>query len=192
VTGFDQSAYLIRIARARARSAGLDVPFHEGDARSLPLETSSLDAVLVMGNSFGYLEDEEGNRDVLVEIRRLLKPSGILVLDLTDGGWIRRNFEPRSWEWIDRTRYACRERELSANGRRLVCREIVADIQRGVTAENFYAERLYEEAEIGEILRGLGFRVPVHSRSVSSGSTRNQDLGLMSHRMLVTAVAGPG
>lgn len=190
VTGFDQSAYLIRIARARARSAGLDVPFHEGDARSLPLETSSLDAVLVMGNSFGYLEDEEGNRDVLVEIRRLLKPSGILVLDLTDGGWIRRNFEPRSWEWIDRTRYACRERELSANGRRLVCREIVADIQRGVTAENFYAERLYEEAEIAELLGGLGFLLPNRSRPVLAGSTRNQDLGMMSHRMLVTAIAG--
>ena len=189
VTGFDQSSYLIQIARNRARLEGLDVPFHEGDARDLPLASSSCDAVLVMGNSFGYIEDDAGNRDFLEEIHRILKPSGLLVLDLTDGGWIRKNFERRSWEWIDRTRFACRERELSANGGRLVCREIVVDIQRGVIAENFYAERLYEEAEIGEILRGLGFRVPVHSRSVSSGSTRNQDLGLMSHRMLVTAVA---
>jgi len=192
VTGFDQSSYLIRIARNRALTGGLDVPFHEGDARDLPLASSSCDAVLVMGNSFGYIEDEQGNRDILEEIRRILKPSGILVLDLTDGGWIRRNFERRSWEWISRTRFACRERELSANGRRLVCREIVVDIQRGVTAENFYAERLYEEPEIAELLLDLGFQLPNQSLPVTAGSTRNQDLGMMSHRMLVTAVAGPG
>jgi D-alanine-D-alanine ligase len=191
VTGFDQSAYLIQIARNRARSGGLDVPFHEGDARDLPLASSSCDAVLVMGNSFGYLEDEAGNLGILEEIRRILKPSGILLLDLTDGGWIRENFERRSWEWIDRTRFACRERELSANGKRLVCREIVVDIRRGVTAENFYAERLYAETEIAELLGGLGFHTPIRSRSVTSGSTRNQDLGLMSHRMLVSAFAEP-
>lgn len=190
VVGFDQSGFLVNLARERAAARGSDAVFVEGDAQSLPFPDASFDVVLVMGNSFGYFDAEAGNIAILDQIRRVLRPGGDLVLDLTDGAWTRANYEPRSWEWIDRTHFACRERELSRDGRRLVCREIVTDSTRGVVAENFYAERLYSSDEIRSMLGERGFADASRRIPVRTESTRNQDLGMMAHRMLVTATAG--
>ena len=66
----------------------------------------------------------------------------------TDGDWLRGHFEPRSWEWIDENQFVCRERSLSEDGGRLISREVVVHAEKGVIADQFYAERLYGKAEI--------------------------------------------
>jgi SAM-dependent methyltransferase len=47
----------------------------------VPLAGASVDAVICMWQSFGYL-DAQTNRSALVEMRRVLRPGGTLVLDL--------------------------------------------------------------------------------------------------------------
>ncbi|MBL6941227.1 MAG: methyltransferase domain-containing protein, partial [Rhodospirillales bacterium] len=101
VSGIDRSPYLIRTARKRARKLGLSVPFREGDARVVRVPAGSLDAVCMMGNSFGYFESEDDDRQVLQSVQKALRDRGTFAIDISDGEWMRNHFEPRSWEWID-------------------------------------------------------------------------------------------
>jgi D-alanine-D-alanine ligase len=189
VTGMDRSRYLIRLARSRARRDSLTVNFKEGDARKVRLPEGSFDAVLILGNSFGYFERPEDDAEVFSAIRRVARSGATLVLDLTDGDWIKNNYEPRSWEWIDHDHFVNRERSISADGTRLVCREVVTNAEKGVIADQFYAERLYNAESITKLLEDSGFReVRIH-RGAATESERNQDLGMMSRRFFVTATA---
>ncbi len=191
ITGIDRSRYLVRLARRRARKLGLDIAFREGDARKLRVPDSSLDCVFVMGNSFGYFDVEDGDVKVLTSILGALRAGGTLALDLTDGEWMQRHFEPRSWEWIDQNFFVCRERSLTADGTRLVSREVVVHAERGVVADQFYAERLYSRERILGLLERLGFRDPKVHDSLRAESTRGQDLGMMGTRLFITASGPP-
>jgi D-alanine-D-alanine ligase len=186
VTGVDRSRYLIRLARRRAKREGYTVNFHEGDARKFRLSGDAFDCIAVMGNSFGYFDSQEDDAGVLEAIKRVARPGATLVMDLTDGDWIREHFERRSWEWIDKDHFVCRERSLSADGSRLVCREVIVDAEQGVIADQFYAERLYTPATITGLLHRAGFiGVRIHGE-LTPESERGQDLGMMARRILLT------
>lgn len=189
VHGLDRSRYLIRKARARAEQEGLSVKFREGDARKLPYSPDSFDIVLLLGNSFGYFESTADDLLVLKEILRVLKPHGRFLLDVADGQFLAEHYEQRSWEWIDQKLFVCRERMLDSQENRLICREVITDVRKGVLVDQVYAERLYTGEQLEALLRQAGFSdVTVHeSRETESG--RNQDLGMMARRLLVTAVA---
>ncbi len=193
VTGVDRSRYLIRLARRRARSQGLHVQFKEGDARRFSLKPDSFDHVLLLGNSFGYFEQEEDDLAVLTAVRRVLRSSGRLVLDITDGEWMRQNYEPRTWEWIDGNQLVCRERSLSADRARLISREVVIHAEKGVIADQFYAERLYSADALTALLEDAGFRDVVFHQELEGNSNRlsdrGADLGMMARRHLVTCRA---
>jgi D-alanine-D-alanine ligase len=122
-------------------------------------------------------------------VRARIAPGGLLTLDIADGSWMRANFAPRSWEWIGARQLVCRERSLASDGQRLVSREIVVDLGTGVVADQFYAERLYSRTDIAAVLDRAGFAdVRLHEPPATI-SDRGQYLGLLQHRMLVTAVA---
>ncbi len=189
VTGIDRSRYLIRLARKRARQRGLGVSFHEGDARKFRVGESSFHCVCVLGNSFGYFDREEDDIAVLEAVKRALASGGTLVMDLTDGDWMRSHFEARSWEWIDQNHFVCRERALAGDGLRLISREVVVHAERGVIADQFYAERLYSRERLQRLLESVGFTNLRFHALVSPESARNQDLGMMAHRMFLTCEA---
>ncbi|MBM3487129.1 MAG: methyltransferase domain-containing protein [Alphaproteobacteria bacterium] len=189
VTGLDRSRYLIRLARRRARHSGLAITFHEGDARKFRLPENGFHVVTLLGNSFGYFDRQEEDVLVLEAAKRALRSGGTLVLDITDGDWMRAHFERRSWEWIDQDHFVCRERSLSADGERLISREVVVHAEKGVIADQFYAERLYSAARITALLERAGFRaIRFHDTQIAD-SSRGQDLGMMARRMLLTAQA---
>jgi D-alanine-D-alanine ligase len=185
VTGVDRSRYLIRLARRRARAEGLDVRFREGDARKFSATEGSFDGVMLLGNSFGYFSSEEDDLRVLKAARRALVSRGVLLLDLTDGDWMRENFEPRSWEWIDQQHFVCRERSLSADRQRLISREVVTHSDKGVIADQFYAERLYSRPGIESLLLRAGFENVRFAGDFAGSSTRGEDLGMMARRILI-------
>jgi D-alanine-D-alanine ligase len=186
VEGLDRSRYLIQKARAQSKKENLSVKFREGDARKLPYQPDSFDVVMVLGNSFGYFESAREDVRVLKEIFRVLKPWGKLLIDVTDGEYLKRKFQPRSWEWIDKNYFVCRERSLSHDKQRLISREVVTHVKKGVIADQFYAERLYTRKALEDLLRSAGFSdVTVH-RQLSAESQRNQDLGMMERRIITT------
>jgi D-alanine-D-alanine ligase len=188
VVGFDRSHYLIDRARKINKASGLNVTFREGDARKLPFRNDSFEAVIIAGNSFGYFESSDDDVRILNEVIRVLQPGGKVLIDLTDGDYMRQNFQPRSWEWIDKNYFVCRERSLSENGERLISREVITHVNKGVIADQFYAERLYSNDDLRNQLKKIGFKQVNNVAKVSAGSKRNQDLGMMAERILVTAV----
>jgi len=189
VRGIDRSRYLVRLARKRAENEGLDVQFREGDARNLRIPDDSIDCAMIMGNSFGYFANEADDLKVLEAIARCLRSSGTLLLDITDGDWVREHFDARSWEWIDDNQFVCRERSLLTDGQRLISREVIVNDEKGVLADQLYAERLYSLDGIKRILTDAGYRHIRFHGSVESLSDRGQDLGMMARRMLLTAAA---
>ncbi|MGQ0672892.1 MAG: methyltransferase domain-containing protein [Hyphomicrobium sp.] len=189
VTGVDRSRYLIRLAKKRAQNEGLQVVFKEGDARNPRLPEATFDCVAIMGNSFGYFSNKLDDEKVLATVGKILRPSGQIVLDITDGAYMADNFERRSWEWIDEHHFVCRERSLAADRERLISREVIVHDEMGVIADQFYAERLYTKEGIAKLLEKCGFRNVRHHGSAEALSDRDQDLGMMARRLLLTADA---
>lgn len=189
VTGIDRSRYLVRLARRRAAAEKLPVAFREADARAFRVPEGSQDMVCILGNSFGYFSDETEDSRVLAAVARALRSGGTLVLDITDGDWMRERFDARTWEWIDKNHFVCRERSLSSDGQRLVSREVIVHDDRGVIADQFYAERLYSESRLRQLLDDAGFHDIRRHAVIEGQSTRGQDLGMMGRRMLLSAAA---
>lgn len=188
IEGLDRSHYLIQKAKAYARREVLNVRFREGDARKLPYSPDSFDVVTILGNSFGYFETIRDDLRVLKEMIRVLKPGGKVLIDVTDGEYLRERFQPRSWEWIDKKHFVCRERSLSLDKQRLISREVITHVEKGVIADQFYAERLYNREKLIELLNTVGFSDITFHREISPNSQRNQDLGMMEKRIIITAV----
>ena len=186
VTGLDRSRYLIRLARKRAKQRNLQVSFHEGDIRKFRLGDGEFDCVCILGNSFGYFERPEDDLTVLEAVKRTLAFGGKLVMDLMDGEWMCRHFEPRLWEWIDQNHFVCRERSLTDDHDRLISREVVVHAERGVITDQFYAERLYSKERLAALLSRAGFSNLHVRRLCAPDSCRNQDLGMVAHRLFVT------
>ena len=189
VMGVDRSRYLIRLAKKRAQTEALQVAFKEGDARNPRLNENSFDCVAIMGNSFGYFSNKQDDEKVLTTVGKILRPTGQLVLDITDGAHMAENFDRRSWEWIDEHHFVCRERSISKEGDRLISREVIVNDETGVIADQFYAERLYTRESISKLLEKTGFRNIRHHGHAEAVSDRDQDLGMMARRILLTADA---
>ena len=191
IAGVDRSRYLIRLARKRAKAHGFEINFREGDARKFRMPESSFHCVALMGNSFGYFDRKEDDALVIQAVKRVLVSGGNLLMDLVDGEWMKINFEKRSWEWIDDSHFVCRERSLAADKERLISREVIVHAEKGVLADQFYAERLYTRQEIFDLLQNTGFSDIRFHESIKTQSSRDQDLGMMANRIFLTAKA-PG
>ena len=188
VEGLDRSRYLIQKAKANAKKLGLICKFREGDARKLPYPPDSFDILMILGNSFGYFESMKDDYQVLKEVFRVLKPWGKILIDLTDGEYLKDNFQSRSWEWIDKNYFVCRERSLSLDKQRLISREVINHVNKGVLVDQFYAERLYSRKNISEFLEKLGFSDIKFHGTITPDSQRQQDLGMMERRIIVSAI----
>ncbi|MFX1258125.1 MAG: methyltransferase domain-containing protein [Promethearchaeota archaeon] len=188
VEGLDKSRFLIQEAKKAARKRNLSVKFREGDARRLPYLSDSFDIIMILGNSFGYFESIKEDLLVLKEVFRILKPWGHILIDLTDGEYLKKNFQPRSWEWLDKDHYVCRERSLSLDKQRLISREVISHVNEGVLIDQFYAERLYSKKKIRELLINAGFSDIIFHGDFTPKSQRNQDLGMMEKRLIISAL----
>jgi D-alanine-D-alanine ligase len=189
VEGLDISHYLIRRARLQAEKEGLKVKFREGDARRLPYQADTFDAVMILGNSFGYFESIRDDLQVLKEVWRVLRPWGKILIDVADGSYLKENYQKRSWEWINKQMFVCRERSLSSDGQRLISREVIVNARKGVIADQVYAIRLYNKDMLRQLLEKAGFINIVFHGELSPDSKRSQDLGMMEKRIIVTAIA---
>jgi D-alanine-D-alanine ligase len=187
--GIDRSHYLINRAKQINLNEGLSVNFKEGDARKLPYRNDTFDVVMILGNSFGYFESIEDDLKILKEVLRVLKPHGHFLLDVADGNFLRDNYNPRSWEWLDKNHFVCRERSLAGDNERLISREVISHIKKGVIVDQFYAERLYSREKLNEIMKEAGFKDVIFHDQYLTDSLRNQDLGMMERRIISTSVA---
>lgn len=94
---FDRPNFLLSEARERAKSERLPARFCEGDARVLPYVAETFDAVWILGNSFGTLLVLKTIVPCCEQPHRVLRPAGRLLLDVTDGEYLKIHYAPRSW-----------------------------------------------------------------------------------------------
>ena len=189
VEGLDRSHYLIQKAKAQAKKEDINIKFREGDARKIPYPADFFEAVMILGNSFGYFDSIQYDLRVLKEVFRTLKPWGKLLIQVADGEYLKKHYQKRSWEWIDKKHFVCRERSLSLDKQRLISREVVTHIEKGVIADQFYAERLYSKESLTRLLETAGFSEITFHGPISPDSKRDQDLGMMARCLIVTAVS---
>ena len=85
VTALDLAPSLLEIGRRRARDAGVDIDFVEGDAEALPFDNERFDVALsVVGVQFAPRHEV-----VARELARVVRPGGRIVLcSWTPGGFI--------------------------------------------------------------------------------------------------------
>jgi D-alanine-D-alanine ligase len=156
VTGAERSRHLIRMARRASQQAGLAVRFLERDPRELLPRDGRYDLVALTGNRFALFAADDA-RAVLEAAKRVLRPGAHLVLEIDDGAWLKAHFVPSEWRWVDADHLVCRERSLSAEGDRLICRDILMHRERGIAADRFYAVVLYTAERIRALLAEAGF-----------------------------------
>lgn len=189
IVGLDRCRTLITAARRRAQSADVRIRFREGDARYIGEKPASIDAVLMLGGSFGRFVEPGENLSVLIAIRRVLKSRGRLVMDFTDKEWLCQNIDRRSWEWIDRACFACREYALAGDGETLLSREIHVHSTRGVIADKTKAERLYSAATLLRRLADAGFENPSLCGTIANQGDGRTGVRSGAPRFFVTAHA---
>jgi SAM-dependent methyltransferase len=124
VVGVDSSALLLDAARR----AGSNADYRLGDLRRLPVD-GPFDAAFSWFTSFGYFEDEE-NRRVLSEYRRVLRPGGRLLIETQNHDEFVRRFTPAPFShavqlgddlMVDTSEFDCVEGRIETD--RLVVRD---------------------------------------------------------------------
>ncbi len=181
VTVLDYSSCLVEKGKHEAAQEGLEVCFLQGDARSTGLGSGRFDAVMVLGNSFGYFTEEDHDRQLIGEARRLLDQGGFFVIDLVDGDYLRSNFKPLSWHEIEDDIVVCREREMVDS--KVLVREVVMSKSEGLVRDRTYSARLYTKDRLVGLLDAAGFSdIEVHT-GYSSHNTPG-DYGFMTNRMV--------
>lgn len=81
VDGIDLSPEMIEAARQAAREESLEVGFSLGSMTRLPLEDTAYDAVICLWSAFNELLDESEQRAATREMRRVLRPNGLLLIE---------------------------------------------------------------------------------------------------------------
>jgi D-alanine-D-alanine ligase len=181
-TLLDYSSYLIERAVKDARKQGMTLRCIQADARKTGLPSESFDAVIVMGNSLGYGENQEWDLHILREAQRVLCSGGRLLVDVVDGSWVRSCFNPRTWHEIGEDVVVCRVRELLDD--RVNVREIVLSRKRGMLRDQSYSIRYYNPSSIQCLFKRAGLcDIQVHRDF--SPHVREGDYGFMSNRMMV-------
>lgn len=183
-TVLDYSQPLLDIGARHAADRKYNITFVQGDARDTALSADAFDHVFILGNSLGYIPEPDADLKILQESQRLLKSGGWLLLDVSDGEAAQTNLPPRAWHEIGDDMVVCRQREIS-NGR-ICAREMVLSKSTGLVRDNNYCIRLYRGHDLANLTESAGFEaVDVHTgASVLSGMA---DVGLMNHRLVVTA-----
>lgn len=92
VTGLDATPMFLDLARRDAAARGVSVEYVQGDMRDLPWQRR-FDRVLNWFTAFGYFDDG-GCRGVLRQIARVLRPGGLVLLDMNNRDWLARTLRP--------------------------------------------------------------------------------------------------
>jgi ubiquinone/menaquinone biosynthesis C-methylase UbiE len=157
VVGVDFSQTMLEAACELAEGEQTSLRLVQADIRVLPVASGYFDAVLNMFSSFGYFESDAEHVVALREFVRVLKPGGLLVLDLLNRDTVLSDFEARQWvEMVDGTLTGVERRFNTLEGR--IESDLVASGPEG-RIERYHSVRLFNPQETRWLLAegGLEF-----------------------------------
>lgn len=176
VTGLDVTSGFLDVARRDAAALGVSVAYVEGDMRSLPL-TERFDRVINWFTAYGYFDDD-GNRAVLGEAYRALKPGGRLSIEHLNRDAVLRDLHPAFIVERDGNYMLDQSRYDVPSGRMYTERTIIRD---GQTKHMGFFVRLFTYPELATWLKQAGFA------GVEGYDAAGDALKLDSRRMIVVA-----
>ncbi|NQU06804.1 MAG: class I SAM-dependent methyltransferase [Calditrichaeota bacterium] len=126
-----------------------------GDMRAIPAR-SGFSLIVSLFTSFGYFNDSQ-HLQLLRDVRKLLEPGGVFVLDVPNPQAVRLNVS-NSWisVRIENDMHIREERFISDDNTKVV-KFIKIDYQ-GESKEYFESVRLYEFEELSDMLESCGFK----------------------------------
>jgi SAM-dependent methyltransferase len=152
--GVDLSRPLLLLARRLLPQ----VPLVRADMRLLPFRAGSFTSAILMFTTFGYFDREEEDRGVLSGIATLLKPEGGFLMDTINARHVRDHLVASSQRRADQVTVE-EKRWIDADGMFLHKESRVTPLVGGEI--RIYRERLrlYEPAQIEEMVGASGFRI---------------------------------
>lgn len=156
VYGLDLSSELLGDASGLGGEASIAGRLVRGDVRRLPFREGAFDSLVNLFSSFGYFTDK-GDREVLDEIARVLRPGGVCLFDLMLPERIREQLVPESRRETD-AGLLIERRSLEEDGQRVVKR-VSLEGADGELLEWREDVRLYEPEEFAELLAEAGLEI---------------------------------
>jgi ubiquinone/menaquinone biosynthesis C-methylase UbiE len=153
ITGIDRSP--VQLEEARRRAGAEEWPkWVEADFRELPFGNESFDAVLNLFSSIGY-RGEEGDRQMLGEFLRVLRPGGALVLETMHRDRLMAIFQPHTWEPLDGDTLVAEARSFDHVAGEIETEHIL--VAGGSRRSFTYTLRVYTATELARMLVDMGF-----------------------------------
>lgn len=181
VTGIDQSANFLDLARKHASEMGVEAHYLQADMRHIEF-VEEFDVVLMMFTTFGYFNDSDNFR-VLENIARALKPGGWLGFDIPNRDVTLKVLPPAVVLEKNRDLMINRNSFDMLSGRWHNQRIV---IRNGIRKDKPFSIRLYNPTEIRELLQKTGMEA-LHLY----GDWNGQPLTAESRGMVVLAQKHP-
>jgi SAM-dependent methyltransferase len=181
--GMDLSMDLLRVARELPEPRLLDTRLVCADVRAVPFQRGTFDAVVILFSSFGYFGDD-GDRLVLGEVARLLKPGGVVVLDLMNPARVRASLVAHSRN--ERDGFLIDERRSLRDDGKRIEKSVRLTMKDGTSRGWRESVRLYEVEEMRQLLAGRGLWL-----EAVDGGFKDEPLGPDAPRQILRARRAP-
>ncbi len=145
-TGIDISSSFIELAQRKAAEEKLNAAFMVADARRLPLTQSFDGAICLCEGAFGLAGDDEGHKQILCEIHRVLKPGSLFILTAINALSAVRN-DPRMDAYTNTTSVSETITNSEGNSK---------EVEIYTTAFTFRELKLLFDGSGFEVLNGYG------------------------------------
>jgi ubiquinone/menaquinone biosynthesis C-methylase UbiE len=145
----------VQLEEGRRRAGEAEWPrFVQADIRELPFEDESFDAVLNLFSSIGY-RGEEGDRQMLAEFLRVLRPGRALLIETMHRDRLMAIFQPQTWEPLDGESLVAEARSFDHVAGEIETEHIL--VAGGSRRSFTYRIRCYTATELTRMLEGVGF-----------------------------------
>jgi SAM-dependent methyltransferase len=153
VTGVDRTLYYLSVATAEATREKLNVEFVNEDMRNF-YRPSSFNVIVNVFASFGYFENPDDDRQVVLNMYKSLKKGGRFLIDVQGKETLAAIFRERDWNRSGDD-IVLQERKVSQDWSWMENRWIL--IKDKKIYENSLSHRLYSASELKSLLKDCGF-----------------------------------
>jgi SAM-dependent methyltransferase len=179
VVGVDACAAYLDIARGKAKKLQKDITFIHDDVRNY-LQKDSFDFVYNFFTSFGYIDDDKEEMQVLENVYASLKSGGSFLIDIEGKETLAKNFCESQWfDGQDGSIMMVAARILDGWTR---VENRWGYIKDNVYEEKIFSHKIYSAAELGNLLCKAGF-TSVEFFGTLEGAPYDQD----AQRLIVLA-----